>query len=157
MAPVTLSRHLVTLADVVGWFAELEKHGGVPHPDDSAWQTCDDIHGHRPRPDWALLADCVRYDGHIAIHGPLFDEATPAEAKAYDATMSAAWTITGEAGVDIYQLAMDANLAREEVDLGPVLDEDGEPTAVTREILVGKEDAGIDPSWEEADPYRSVR
>lgn len=93
---------LVTVDDVRSWFESFE--GGPPHPDDSAWLTCERI--------TALGFDDSRNGpdhsegGHLSIVGPDFD-IDKATAIAYDEAMDKAQEICSAAGVDIYALGME--------------------------------------------------
>lgn len=91
---------LNTVGDVVRWFAWMAEHGGVPHPDDRAFQTCDEIR----RLGFPHQGDHPA--GHVSIVGPLFNGLPHDYAMAYDRAMGRALETLDKARIDPYRLAM---------------------------------------------------
>lgn len=85
----TLPESIATADDVARWFAAMAPYGGVPHPDDRAYD--------------------VNEPDRSGIIGPLFRGSSAMERAEYDMHMDDAYDVCSAAGVDIYELAMAAS------------------------------------------------
>lgn len=92
-----------SVRDVATWFNWMAEQGGVPHPDDRAFQTCAEIRA------LGFAHEGEHPDGHVEVVGPLFDEGGVETAKRYDAAMARAVEVLRMHRLDVYALAMAAN------------------------------------------------
>ncbi len=96
---------LDTVEDVEAWIRSWTPLGGFPHPDDSAWLTCEEMdrlgyqRSHQLETDHAL-------GGHLSIVGP-GAPTTKTDALAYDEARNKAVEIILAAGLDIYTMVLD--------------------------------------------------
>ena len=97
---------LNTVSDVESWISSWGLVGGFPHPDDSAWTTCEqevalgfgDYHAKHLSHDEG---------GHLGISGPAAPQ-NKTDALALDAAMAEAHSIVNAADGDIYAMVVDA-------------------------------------------------